>query len=362
MALRQAGNNFDFIRLAAAAMVLCSHQYALLFRPEPRPFGLFTLGTLGVLIFFSVSGYLVAQSWDRDPHVWRFALRRFLRIWPGLAVVVLLTVFCVGAAFSQLSFAEYFRSGTTWKYLLQLCLQVELYLPGVFHGNPWQVVNGSLWTIPIEVKWYGLLVLAGLCGLLLRRTRYVLLVAVVLYAIYIYGVFDVQHNPRARFPFPDFGCEYGTFFCYGVLMHRWRHVWARHPTRVLACLAAVAVALMAVDHQYAAIFVLLPFMVIWFGGLSTPGICAAGRYGDLSYGIYIYAYMAQQSVIAVMGYQRSYALMLSISIVVTVACAFASWHWIEQPALGLKRYLRAPVRQGERRDEPESVAAVVPSP
>lgn len=362
MASRHTANNFDFVRLAAAAMVLCSHQYALLFRPEPRPFGLFTLGTLGVLIFFSVSGYLVAQSWDRDPHAWRFAARRFLRIWPGLAVVVMLTVFCVGPVFSRLPLGEYFRSEMTWKYLLQLCLQVELYLPGVFESNPWHVVNGSLWTIPIEVKWYAILIVAGVCGLLLRRARYVLLAGVLLYAIYIFGVFDVQHNPLANFPLPAFGCEYGCFFCYGVLLQRWRQVWERHPLLTLACLTLLAAALVVLDRQYAAVYVLLPFAVIGFGSLSTPLLREAGRYGDVSYGIYIYAYMVQQAVIAVIGIRHAYALSLSVSMAITLACAFASWRLVERPALDLKRYLRTPIRIDEGKRESGNVQAVASSP
>lgn len=360
MTLRHANNNFDFVRLAAAAMVLCSHQFALIFRPEPRPFGMFTLGTLGVLIFFSVSGYLVAQSWDRDPNVWRFAVRRFLRIWPGLAVVVLLTVFCIGPAFSSLPVADYFQSGATWKYLLQLCLQVELYLPGVFQGNVWQVVNGSLWTIPIEVKWYGILMAAGLCGLLLRRARRVLLVAVLLYGIYIFGVFDVQHNPLASFPYPFFGCEYGCFFCYGVLLHRWQHVWERYTLRVLSCLALMVGILVTLNRQYAAIYVLLPFVVIWFGSLSTPLIRATGRHGDLSYGVYIYAYLVQQGVIAVIGFRQPYLLLLGVSAAMTLLCAFASWRLVERPALDLKRYLHGP--DPDRKSADGMAPAVAQSP
>jgi peptidoglycan/LPS O-acetylase OafA/YrhL len=358
MALRHTANNFDFIRLAAATMVLCSHQFALLFRPEPHPFGLFTLGTLGVLIFFSVSGYLVAQSWDSDPHVWRFAARRFLRIWPGLAVVVLFAVLCVGPLFSQLPISDYFQTAKTWRYLWLLCLRVQLYLPEVFKNNPWNVVNGSLWTIPVEVKWYGILLAAGICGLLRWRTRVLMLAMVVLYATYIYGVFDVQHNPLANYPLPAFGCEYGTFFCYGVLLHRWRHVWEKSVVPVLACLALLAGILVAMDHQYAAVFVLLPFVVIWFGSLSTPLVREAGRYGDLSYGIYIYAYMVQQAVIAVIGFHHSYVVSLSVSMAVTLTCAFASWRLIERPALNLKRHLRVRSSSGDGGSEKGDVLAM----
>ncbi len=84
------------MRLLAAGMVLYSHQFALTGRAEPRPFGLLTMGTFGVLVFFAISGFLVAQSWDRDPHILRFAAKCFLRVWPGLAAVTLVAALVVG--------------------------------------------------------------------------------------------------------------------------------------------------------------------------------------------------------------------------------------------------------------------------
>lgn len=335
-------NNFDAIRLVAASMVLCSHQFALLGQPEPQPFGLLRLGTLGVLMFFSLSGYLVAQSWERDPHPWRFAVRRFLRIWPALAVVVVLAAVCMGPAYSTLPAEDYFRSTTTWRYLRQLYLQTELFLPGVFETHPIKVVNGSLWTIPIEVSWYGILLIAGICGLLRERARYVWLAIVAAYAVYIYAVFDVQHNPLAGYLQPKFGTEYGSFFCYGVVLHRWRHVWRRHVAVTLLAATCVASVAVWMNHAYAALFVLLPLLVVWLGQLSTPVLRGAGRFGDLSYGIYIYAFLVQQAVIAGLGVHHSYALMLALSMGATLVCAWLSWHLIERPVLSLKQRLRNP--------------------
>ena len=77
-------------------MVLCSHQSPLTGRVEWTIPQYHSLGGIGLLIFFSISGFLVAESWQRDPHILRFALRRMLRIWPGLAVAVALTVCVLG--------------------------------------------------------------------------------------------------------------------------------------------------------------------------------------------------------------------------------------------------------------------------
>jgi peptidoglycan/LPS O-acetylase OafA/YrhL len=219
-------------------------------------------------------------------------------------------------------------------------LRTNLYLPGVFEGNPWHIVNGSLWTILIEVKWYGILLTAGVCGLLRPRFRYLILLLVVLYAGYIYFVWDVQHNPRSAYPLPQFGCEYGTFFCYGALLHFMRHAWVDRAKVVMAGLLLTAGLLVALNFQYAALYACLPFVLIWGGEGSTPLLRSAGCFGDFSYGIYLYAYPVQQAVISILGIHRAYWMMLLISLVITMICAALSWHWVERPALALKRYLR----------------------
>lgn len=332
-------NNFDFLRILAAGMVLCSHQFALIGQSEPRPFGLLKIGTLGVLMFFSISGYLVAQSWDRDPRLLHFIVKRFLRVWPGLAAVTCVAALILGPAVTLLSIHDYLRSSETWRYFSQLYLDIQLHLPGVFEHNVINAVNGSLWTIPIEVRWYGVLAGAGLCALLRFRARFLLLLIVLLYSIYIYGIFDVQHNPVAQFLFPDFGAEYGSFFCYGAVMYRFHGEWRRYYWHLIPALILLSMALAVLNYGYAALYILLPFFVISLGLQSTPVLRRFGRYGDFSYGIYIYAFMVQQLVASNIGKNQPYWLALLASTIFTLACAFLSWHLIEQPALGLKRYL-----------------------
>jgi len=55
-------NNFDGVRLLGAVFVLLSHQFALSGRAEPLIIGQHSLGNLGGLMFFSISGFLVMQS------------------------------------------------------------------------------------------------------------------------------------------------------------------------------------------------------------------------------------------------------------------------------------------------------------
>ena len=60
-------NSFDFLRVSAALLVLYSHSFALVGLPEPTPMAGQFYGGLAVALFFAMSGYLVCQSWVRDP-------------------------------------------------------------------------------------------------------------------------------------------------------------------------------------------------------------------------------------------------------------------------------------------------------
>ncbi len=88
-------NNFDAVRLFAAFLVLGSHHLFLSGMTQPKPTGN-TLGEVAVMIFFVISGYLISQSWYRDPHIVRFIMRRILRLWPALAAAtVLIALVCL---------------------------------------------------------------------------------------------------------------------------------------------------------------------------------------------------------------------------------------------------------------------------
>ncbi len=103
------------------------------------------LGALAVVVFFAASGYLVAASWMADPRLERFVAKRVVRLWPGLAVLVLLTTFVAGPLLSALPPQAYFANPDTWAYLRTVTLApVVTQLPGVFATNPLPLtVNGS---------------------------------------------------------------------------------------------------------------------------------------------------------------------------------------------------------------------------
>ncbi|TCW84397.1 acyltransferase [Burkholderia sp. SRS-46] len=328
-------NNFDFLRLSAAFMVLYSHQYALLGLPEPGFGHGFTFGSIGVTIFFTISGYLVTQSWERDPHVLRFALKRVLRIWPGLFVATVLAAFVLGPLVSRLPAAEYFHDPSLWRYLNNLRLKMTFELPGVFEHNPYpNAVNGSTWTIPFEVRWYVYLLIGG--ALTLIRRRAVVLVAAVLLAVQYFAVYRAEINPVKAY-----STDFGLYFCAGALMWLYRDAWAtRRPVAIMLAALSGASACFAGQTLLGALLFIAP-LVVMFGEAATPYFRRFGRFGDLSYGVYIYAFVVQQTLAWRFGHSLSFAAYLASTTVMTLACAWLSWHLIEKPALSFKNGVSA---------------------
>ena len=158
-------NNLHLLRICAALAVLASHSWALATGNgtlEPlRALTGMSLGSLSVDVFFVASGFLVTASLLTRSNAIDFFWARCLRIYPALMVVILLTVLVLGPALTSLPLRDYLTAYGTRSYLLTNGLMVtdaRYFLPGVFENNPYPgAINGSLWTLPLELRMYAML-------------------------------------------------------------------------------------------------------------------------------------------------------------------------------------------------------------
>ncbi len=325
-------NSFDLLRFFAASLVLYSHQYALLGLDEPEFLGWTTLGGVGVSIFFFLSGLLVWTSWARDPNLQRFFVRRSLRIFPALWFVVLLSVVVLGPILSKLAVPDYFSSSETGRYLSTALLVVRRGLPGVFLENPYPMaINGSLWTLPVEFLCYVSVALVGSMGLVWRNWLVPLSLGLTVLAAAFgtlwLGTRFVSH------------LEMVSFFWWGVM---YGFVRARPASEARTWTVVMSIAVLAFlwlgvrGFERTGILVLAGASVM--AAQHAPwGAWLSDRLGDLSYGLYIFAFPVQQIVVE-LGRHRGWSFYthLSLSFFVTSVLAYVSWHALERPALRFK--------------------------
>lgn len=291
--------------------MLYSHQFAIAGFTEPVVFPGFSSGSFGVAIFFAMSGYLVSKSWKGDPNLGRFIARRMLRIWPALAVTVVLLTLGAGV----------FRGRAALPFLVNAA-----FIPwdGDFFKGAYTELNGSLWTIPREVLCY-----IGICTLGLLWRHGLGWPALGALAAATAAVLLVGRGGRMFY--------LGSYFVVGALAC---HV--KVPGKVaLASFAAGIVAAIAGANLMVTSLLLLPLPVVYVGCQSWPMLRSAGRFGDLSYGLYLWAWPMTQIGVALFGKDAPLPALLVWTLLSTTVLAWLSWHLIEKRALRLKPRPRA---------------------
>ncbi|HKU85402.1 MAG TPA: acyltransferase [Casimicrobiaceae bacterium] len=347
-------NNLDLLRMAAATSVVFSHSYALTGRALAEPLVVASgartdAATIGVTVFFAISGFLIAQSLARRRPLYAFAIARVLRIVPGLVFTKLICVFAIGWYATTFATADYFAHPQTWRFAaITPFFGVPTYLPGVFATNPYPLaINGSLWTIPLEAWCYvGAAVLAAATILF----RPVLLALGIACLIGLYVPF--QAAIRGVLPFGETVTVPGLVlaFMLGACLYACRR---RIPVSLALAGATLALlALSAVTPFFAlAYYAGITYVALALAYHPRLQITAYRRVGDYSYGTYVLAFPIQQLLVWRFGIQDALVL-FAATMSVTLPLAALSWHFVEKPALKLKGPLaawRPRLRYGLRR-------------
>jgi peptidoglycan/LPS O-acetylase OafA/YrhL len=322
-------NNFNLLRILAATGVLISHAYPISLGPETAEplsalLGGVTLGTVSVMIFFSISGFFITRSFAGRRSLMQFIRARALRLFPALIVVLIVTVL-VSGLWLTLAAPGVFWAAVPDYLLRNVTLFAPLYdLPGMFAANPYGTpINGSLWTLNYEVLCYLGVVLAGLAGLLTRPWFFAC--ALVGFAA-AYGL-NMVHPLHPRI---DSLLRLGLPFAIGMAFWVWRQ---RVPLSVP--LALILLAIVYLTRQTAmtepVLALALAYGVFVIGYADIPILAAYNRLGDYSYGTYVYAFPIQQ-MLAGFGVVAPLANM-ALALPLTGICAVLSWHLVEAPAL-----------------------------
>ncbi len=335
---------FDALRLILSVIILLWHTvYACYGRHSAVydavwSFPLFQPVLHALLpMFFFLSGFLVTGSAHRVGSARVFFLHRALRIVPALFVEVMLCAVVLGAFLTTFPLSEYFSHHDFWQYFLNIVGVIQYDLPGVFTGSALpttSVVNINLWTLPSELESYALMIVLMALGVVADRK---ILIGVMLCA---------QAFFLLLLPGLDWGSS-GTVFvhprlliyCFflGVLCHT-----CANKIRMNVVFAVLAVCGMA--------FFLLKYTII-LGVLAACyltlciGILDLRRFplvqqGDYSYGIYLYGFPIERALVEIFPAIQHWWQLFLVAMPVTLGFAVASWHFIEKPALRLKKHIK----------------------
>jgi peptidoglycan/LPS O-acetylase OafA/YrhL len=330
-------NNFTFVRLVLACLVLVSHAPEIVDGTRRREilsrvFHGWSFGQVAVAGFFLLSGYLILQSWERAPHLALYLEKRWRRIFPGLALASLLSAFVVGPLGAEAR--HYFQGFQPLAFLSGVMLLKIPDVPPVFAGTPYPLVNASMWTIEYEARCYLVVAALGLGGLTRQRWFWVALTAAIFVLWQNEALANAFSFPGARYVFlnrAEFMC-FLFFFCAGGCFYLFRKKISYARPGIIVAAICVALALLLPALAQPALPLAGAYLLFAFVFTHLPALAWFNGGTDISYGVYLYGWPTQK-LINWYAPALSPWLLLLLTFPLCLACGLLSWRFIEQPLL-----------------------------
>lgn len=330
-------NNYDFLRFFAAMFVIFKHSFNLL--GLKFPINEIMNGNFAVPIFFLISGQLITSSAIKTQNIISYFKKRFLRIFPGMIVMTFFVAFIIGPLFTELPLFAYLKNIQTYKYLLSSSIfKIYYTLPGVFENNiKTDCVNGSLWTLIYELILYIVTAIIVSITFFKNKKKWLLLALIIMFLIraliaHRYYWFSYTHplllNLNITYLF-----EWSFYFLIGVNFHHFGDKIKLNWQTLCFLSFLYASSLYFSFNNISSIlhYIVISYAVFFLGNLKGV-LNKFGKYGDISYGLYIYAYPIQQGIISYYPKINVESLIL-LSSLITIVLAILSWYLVESPML-----------------------------
>ena len=334
-------NNFDFLRLIFASFVIITHSYPLSGNKEcdlicQLTFGQVSFSYIGVKGFFVISGYLIFQSLQRSENIFDYFWKRLLRLFPALIVVLFLTVILTPFVYQGDTPFFYNKSLLTYIPNNLSLYRTQYIIDGVFENNPYKSeINGSLWTIPYEFTMYILLSFF----IIFRKKKIAIQILLLISFLLLLTANIFYFDKLKHYGFILSGgnlLDFGYFFIAGSLLAAINIEKINRKRELLILISILVVASIYFKFYFYSKYLTLPILFIIFGLNPIPFIYNIGeKIGDLSYGIYIYGFPVQQTLMYY--FKFNYLELMVYSLIFSYILAYFSWHLIEKNALKLKK-------------------------
>ncbi|MDZ4141371.1 MAG: acyltransferase [Methylotenera sp.] len=335
--MENKNNNFGFLRLLLATLVIFSHSPELLDGNSSREiltsiFGTISFGELAVDGFFLISGYLILKSFNNSVSIKSYLLKRCLRIYPAFIAATIISIFIVAPLSGGFDVLSNISHQQWWYSFGRAFTLKQPLIDGVFVNNHSHYLNGPMWTIKYEFICYLLIPL--IFYLRFFNKKYFL--AILLLIVSIVVIFVDLNIAYLNLQIARFCLLFLSGSCF--YLYRDSIKWSLALTVV--CLVCLLFCLSY--NKYLAnlgLSIFGGYLLFNFAlNFKHSFINSIGSKTDISYGVYLYAWPIQSLTIQYYPTIEPYQLNVS-TLCVVAPLAYLSYRFIEKPFMNLKHQI-----------------------
>lgn len=342
MEFNEKQNNFNILRLIFSSTVIISHSFPLTNNEEfflKITSGQIDLGYLSVHIFFVISGFLIFRSLWYSKSIVNYIWKRLLRLFPGLLLMLILTLITLTLISDSMSL---FHHKDFYTYLPKnlTLFKLQSSIKNIFENNPYpKAINGSLWTLHYEFAMYMLIIPLAFFKNIHRNVLLIVISIVFLFSVYAnlfqssllenaISIFNL--NPKQFYPLL-------SSFLAGTILSLIKIDKIKTNMAAATLTILLLLSVYTNTYKYVSPF-MLPLLIIIVGLSFNKYLWMfTEKLGDISYGVYIYGFVVQQTLMNFFSF-NPIELMIS-ALAITYLLAYISWHWVEKRALEYKNYV-----------------------
>ena len=322
-------NCFDFLRFFFAANILLAHLCELSQNKSLEFLANFSNSRIAVQGFFIISGFLVAKSYTNTTSLKEYFIKRAKRILPAYVVVLVFSAMAL-SFFSSFSFVDYYTDTNVYQYLGWNAIFLNFMhpcLPGLFENNLMCAVNGALWTLKVEEGFYIVLPLI-FYAIIKSKKPFLILVSLYLLSLLYWFFMDFYLNqPLLAKQLPG----YLAYFATGIFLFLNFDFVLQHKGKLLIAaifgLIISNISNFQIDILYPAAFGLIVIIAAY----SLPFLNNFGKYGDFTYGLYIYHFPIIQLFRQYNLFEKYNPILMAFFVIlITLFFAVLSWFLIEK--------------------------------
>jgi peptidoglycan/LPS O-acetylase OafA/YrhL len=322
-------NCFDFLRFFFAANILLAHLCELSQSKSLEFLSNFSDAIIAIKGFFIISGFLVAKSYTNTPSLKEYFIKRAKRILPAYIVVLVFSVITL-SFFSSFSFSDYFTDINVYQYLGWNSIFLNFMhpcLPGLFENNLMCAVNGALWTLKVEEGFY--IVLPFIFYAINKSKKpFLILGSLYVLSLLYWFVMDFYLNqPLLAKQLPG----YLAYFATGIFLFLNFDFVLQNKKTLLALAILLLIFSNFSDFQIDVFYPAAFGSIVIIAAYSLPFLNNFGKYGDFTYGLYIYHFPIIQLFRQYNLFEKYNPILMGITVIlITLFFAVLSWFLIEK--------------------------------